>query len=295
MGPGSRSGFVVGAAGAAFIALGAGDAPPPEDRLAAADQLRLAGDYEPALAYYVAAWRDAPDDSAALDGAALAWEALDEEGARDFLTAAMEPGGALPPVAAGVLAAAAGRRGDRARAFNLVRDAPAAGGRATLVRGQLELAAGDLPAAIRDFKEARGAGEPAAAYYAGEALLAAGQYDEAEVYFNEFLRDYPYVAAARCGRGEIYYARGDTARAATEFREALRYEPAQLRARLDLAAIAVAAEDWGKAIRLYGDVLERDPASEPAWRGIAAAYDHVDPAVARAERDEYRRRFGRAP
>lgn len=267
---------------------------PMGDPLTQADRLRLAGDYESALGFYGSVLAEDPLAADALIGAAFSLEALDEAQALGFLSAAASrPAATLPPAAAAVFAAALARRGADARALAEVpAEGAAAGGRAGLVAGGVYFGVSDWPRAIKAFKEARAGGAAAAPYAVGEALLAAGQYDEAEIYLSEFLRTFPYVAPARCARGEAYYYQGDDERAAAEWRDALRYDPACVRARFDLATQALARGDWGGAIRGYGDVWELDPGDGRALLGMAAAYDHVDPAVARAKRDEYRRRFG---
>lgn len=273
------------------------DSPTAEGVLARADSLRLAGDFESALGLYESALAQDPLSGEALLGAALCLEARDEEQGLEFLSGvAARPAATLPAGATAIFAAALARRGADARALA---EAPGEGstarGRAGLVAGGVYFGAGDWPRAIKLFKEARAGGAAAAPYAVGEALLAAGQYDEAEIYLSEFLKVFPYVAPARCARGEVFYYLGDGKRAAAEWRDALRYDPACVRARYDLATLALAAGDWESAIRGYGEVCELDPGDGRALLGMAAAYDHVDPAVARAKRDEYQRRFGGNP
>jgi len=290
-----RKRLSVFAAGAcvALAALAAGpDRPDDEtDLVAAADRLRQAGDNELALVYYNRALAQDPGSGAALAGAAASFEALDEAEALSLLAEAQAlPAASLNPSSQAILAALWARRGAADKASDLLRpDADV--GRGSLTRGQLYLARGDFPRAIKDLKEARAAGEAAAAYYLAEALLAAGRCDEAELYLNEFLRDFPYVARARCARGEIYYARGDNRRADAEFHAALRYDPADTRALFDLAVLASQRRDYAETIRRCGDVLSLDPWDRRAFAYMVATYRHVDPAVAADMQKEFERRF----
>jgi tetratricopeptide (TPR) repeat protein len=275
-------------------ALAAADTPPPAGELAAAgDELRRNGAHEAALSYYERAILDDPTSDRAWVGAAASLEALDEERAVNVLAeAATDPKTSLPPGAVAVLAGAWARRGLTDRAKQILGPEPAEPfGRRSLLLGRMHFARGDLPAAIREFKNARAAGEVCAPYYVGEAMLAAGHYEEAGVYLDEFLETFPYVAAARCARAEVCYLRGEYNRANSELAEALTYDPECTRALFDLAALAARNGDYGAAIRLYGEVTTLDPGDARAFWRIARAYRHVDPLIAARKLEEYHRRF----
>ncbi len=288
-------------AGAALAlgALAATDAPPegPDDAalVARGDDCRLAGDYDAALAWYGDALARDPNAPGAVAGAAASLAARDEEATVAFLADAYTaPAVIFPPPARALLAEGWARRGAVAKARELLTvpegfDA----GELYFVRGRIYLAAGDLPRAIEDLNKANAAGEETAAYWLGEALLAAGRNGEAETALTAFMTDYPYVAAAYAARGETYYRRGDGARAARDFRTALNYDGADARALFDLATLAARDRDYGGALRYYGRVLELDPWNEEAWLRVIGVYAHVDTAVARAKREEYERLFGK--
>jgi tetratricopeptide (TPR) repeat protein len=265
----------------------------PDEDLAAADALRLKGAHEDALALYEQVLRDDPTSARAWDGAALSLEAVDEERAVSILAQALsEPTSSLGPEALAVLADGWARRGAEAKAREITAaEREAAAGRYFLVQGKLYLAARDFPAAIQKFKEAQATGEAVATYYLGEALLAAGQYDEAALHLDQFLAVFPYVAEARCARAEVYCRQGEYDEAEAELAEALSYEPSNKRALLNLAALAARGRDYGRAIRLFGRVAGLDPGDERALRGLVEAYEHVDPLVAAQKLEEYKRRF----
>jgi tetratricopeptide (TPR) repeat protein len=290
------AGLKRGGVAAAALIVGwafAADLAAPVEGTSQAEALRLAGDVEGAWALYVEALREEPTSAAALAGAARALESYDEDAVLGFLeNAAAEPGIRLEPEAAAILAAAYARRGDRERARRVLAEGGDYGGRRSGLAGELALAARDYPTAIKEFKDARAAGEAAASYLLGEALLAAGRYDEAENSLNEFLKEFPYAVGARCARGEVYYRQGRVEAAAADFAEALRYDPDDTRALMGRAATARLAGDWGEAIRLYGRALDADPGEGRALLGMADAYEHVDVEVARAKRAEYETHFG---
>jgi tetratricopeptide (TPR) repeat protein len=265
----------------------------PDDVLAAADGLRLKGAHEDALALYEQVLREDPTSARAWSGAALSLEAVDEERAVSILAQAMsEPTSALDAEAIAILADGWARRGAGAKARELsALEREGAGGRYFLTQGKIYLAAGDYPSAIQKFKEGHAAGEAVAPYFLGETLLAAGQYDEAALHLDYFLEVFPYVAEARCARAEVYCRLGEYDKAEDELREALTYEPTNKRALLDLAALAARGRDYGRAIRLFGEVTRLDPGDERAFRGLVAAYEHVDPLVAAQKLEEYRRRY----
>lgn len=274
------------------VALAAADRPGGE-LLSQADELRLRGAHEEAVAYYEQILAEDPASRAAWAGAAASLEALDEARALAVLAGALgEPKAAVPPPALAVLADGWARRGATEKAIKLLANEAVEGtGRYYLVRGKIYLARGDLPGAIKEFKKARAAGDAAAPYYLAEALLEAGHYDEAELYLDEFLGVFPYVAEARCARAEGYLRRGETESAAHELVEALALDRRNKRALLDLAALAAARSDYGEAIRRYGDVVGLDPGDERAFYLLAKTYEHVDPLVAAQKLEEYRRRF----
>lgn len=265
----------------------------PDDDLAAADALRLKGAHEEALVLYEQVLRDDPTSARAWSGAALSLEAADEERAVAILAQALsEPTTSLDAEALAILADGWARRGAEAKARELsALDREGAGGRYFLTQGKIFLAAGDLPAAIQKFKRAHAAGEAVAPYFLGEALLAAGQYDEAALHLDRFLEVFPYVAEARCARAEVYCGLEEYDKAEGELGEALSYEPANKRALLDLAALAAHRRDYGRAIRLFGQVARLDPGDERALRGLIEAYEHVDPLVAAQKLEEYKRRY----
>jgi tetratricopeptide (TPR) repeat protein len=274
------------------VALAAADRP-GGDALSRADELRLRGAHEDALAYYEQALAEDPASADAWAGAAASLEALDEAQALAVLGEALSLPQAAPPTSAlTVLADGWARRGETAKALKLLE---AAGGVETgryfLVRGQINLARGELPGAIKEFKKARAAGDPSAPYYLAEALLAAGHYDEAEIYLNEFLDVFPYVAEARCARAEIHLCRGESGRAGEDLAAALALDRRNKRALFDLASLAAAEGDYGEAIRRCGDVISLDPGEERAFYLAAQAYERVDPTVAAQKLEEYRRRF----
>ncbi len=274
------------------VALAAADRP-GGDLLSRADELRLRGAHEEALAYYEQILVEDPASPGAWAGAAASLEALDEGRALAVLAEALgEPKASLPVPALAILADGWARRGATEKALKLL--APGAdegAGRCNLVRGQIYLARGDLPGAIKEFKNARAAGAAAAPYYLAEALLETGHADEAELYLDEFLDVFPYVADARCARAEVYLRRGDDERAVEELAEALALDRRNKRALFDLAALAAARGDYGEAIRRYGDVVGLDPGEERAVYLLAKTYQHVDPLVAAQKLEEYRRRF----
>jgi tetratricopeptide (TPR) repeat protein len=274
------------------VALAAADRP-GGDALSRADELRRRGAHEEALAYYEEALAEDPALPAAWAGAAASLEALDEGQAVAVLGEALSrPQATLPVPALTVLADGWARRGETAKALKLLGTvAEAEAGRYFLVRGQINLARGELPGAIKELKKARGAGDAAAPYYLAEALLAAGHYDEAEIYLNEFLDIFPYVAEARCARAEIYLGRGERARAGEDLVEALALDRRNKRALFDLATVAAVEGDYGEAIRCYGEVISLDPGEERAFYLVAQAYERVDPTVAAQKMEEYRRRF----
>lgn len=261
--------------------------------LSRADELRLRGAHEEALGYYEQILAETPASGAAWAGAAASLEALDEARALAVLAEALgEPRAAVPAPALAVLADGWARRGATEKAIKLLANEAVEGtGRYYLVRGEISLARGDLPGAIKEFKKAGAAGDAAAPYYLAEALLEAGHYDEAELYLDEFLDVFPYVAEARCARAEVYLRRGDTESAAVELAEALALDRRNRRALFDLAALAAARGDYGEAIRRYGDVVALDPGDERAFYLLAKTYEHVDPTVAAQKLEEYRRRF----
>lgn len=274
------------------VALAAADRPGGE-LLSLADELRLRGANEDALAHYQRIIAHDPAARPAWAGAAASLEALDEAQAVAVLAeATSEPAAALPTSALTVLADGWARRGATEKALKLLpADAEDATGRYYSVRGKINLARGDLPTAIREFKKARAAGAAAAPYYLAEVLLAAGHYDEAELYLNEFLDVFGYVAEARCARAEVGIRRGEYARAADELAAVLALDRGNVRALFDLAAVAAQRGDYGEAIRRFGDVAGLDPGEERAFYFMAKAYEHVDPLIAARKMEEYRGRF----
>jgi tetratricopeptide (TPR) repeat protein len=274
------------------VALAAADNPGGE-LLSQADELRLRGAYEEALAYYEQVLAEDPASPAAWAGAAASLEALDEGRALAVLAEALgEPKAAVPPSALAVLADGWARRGAIDKAMKLLANEAAEGtGRYYLVRGEINLARGDLPGAIKEFKKARAAGDAAAPYYLAEALLGTGHYDEAELYLDEFLDVFPYVAQAKCARAEIYLRRGENESAVHELRDVLALDRNNRRALFDLAAVAAARGDYGEAIRRYGDLVALDPGDRRAFYLLAKTYEYVDPPVAAQKMEEYRRRF----
>ncbi len=273
------------------VALAAADRPAAE-LLPLADELRLRGANEEALVYYEQVIAQDPASPAAWAGAAASLEALDETKALAVLAEAVsEPAAALPVSALAVLAHGWARRGATEKALKLLPAEAEDGGGCFLVRGKINFARGDLPAAIKEFKKARAAGAAAAPYYLAEVLLETGHCDEAELYLNEFLDVFPYAADARCARAEVYMRRGERDRAGEELAAALALDPRSKRALFDLAALAALRGDYGEAIRCFGDVAELDPGEERAFYNMAEAYEHVDPLVAARKSEEYRRRF----
>ncbi len=274
------------------VALAAADRP-GGDALSRADELRRRGAHEEALAYYEQALAEDPALAGAWAGAAASLEALDEGRALAVLGEALSrPQAVLPVPALTVLGDGWARRGETTKALKLLSAvAEPETGRYFLVRGQINLARGELPGAIKELKKARAAGNPAAPYYLAEALLEAGHYDEAEIYLDEFLDVFPYVAEARCARAEVHLRRGETGPAVEELVETLHLDRGNKRALFDLAAVAAAEGDYGEAIRRYGDVISLDPSEERAFYLIAKAYERVDPPVAAQKMEEYRRRF----
>ncbi len=274
------------------VALAAADRP-GGDLLSQADELRLRGAHEEALAYYEQVLAEDPASPAAWAGAAASLEALDEAWVLAVLAEALgEPETALPVPALTVLADGWARRGATEKAQKLLASEAQEGtGRYYLVRGRINLARGELPGAIKGFKKARAAGDAAAPYYLAEALIETGHYDEAELYLDEFLDVFPYVAQARCARAEVYLRRGENERAAEELAEVLALDRRNKRALFDMATVAAARGDYGEAIRRYGDVLGLDPGEERAFYLLAKTYEHVDPLVAAQKLKEYRRRF----
>lgn len=233
------------------------------------------------------------DEPRALAGAAAALEALDEEAAAEFLTDAFTtPWVPSSPAAAAVLAALFARAGAEERAAALLETLPLTG-RGYLVRGQMSLTAGDLPEAIRNLKEARGQGQPAAAYFLGEALLAARRYDEAAVYLNEFLRNFPAAAPAWSALGEVRYHRREYSLAKEAFVTALSFDAHDRRATYDLGLLARRERDYQSAIKWFGKLVADDPRDERAWAALIETYGRVDGAVARAKKAEYERLFGK--
>lgn len=275
------------------VCLAAGSEEAPGEVLAAADDLRLRGAYEEALALYDQALRDDPTSAAAWNGLAAALEAWDEERAVAVLEEAWaDPEISLGAPARAILAEAWARRGASESARELLRrDPETEDGRYFAARGRVFLAAGEIPAALKQFKTAYAAGEPTAAYYLAEALSATGQEAQAERYLDEFLAVFPYVAEARAARAEIYYRRGEFERAALELATALTYDPHNGRALFDLATLAAARGDWGAAVRLFGECVATDAGAERAYLRLAQAYERVDPTVAAQMREEYKRRF----
>ncbi len=274
------------------VALAAADIA-GDELILSADERRWQGAYEEALELYERALVDDPTSAPAWSGAAACLETLDEGRAVAVLAEAVgEPTSALPPPALTILAAGFARRGAAEKALKLLNaEAENAAGRCFLIQGQIKLADRELPLAIEKFKKAKAAGESAAPYYLAEALLETGHCDEAELYVNEFLEIFPYVAEARCARAEIYYRRGEYDLAAEELARALAYDPKNKRALFDLGAIAALKGDYGTAIRRYGEVTKLDPGEKRASFRLAKAYERVDPLVAAQKLEEYRRRF----
>jgi tetratricopeptide (TPR) repeat protein len=274
------------------VALAAADLA-GDDLVLPADERRWQGAYEEALELYERALADDPASAPAWSGVATCLETLDEGRAVTVLAEAMsEPTSALPASALTTLAAGWARRGAAEKALKLLTaEAESATGRCFLIQGQIQFAGHELPSAIEKFKKAMAAGESAAPYYLAEALLETGHCDEAELYVNEFLDVFPYVAEARCTRAEIYYRRGEHDLAAEELARALAYDPKNKRALFDLAAIAALKGDYGAAIRRYGEVTKLDPGEKRASFRIAKAYERVDPLVAAQKLAEHRRRF----
>jgi tetratricopeptide (TPR) repeat protein len=274
------------------VALAAADLA-SDELILSADERRWQGAYEEALELYERALVDDPASAPAWSGAAACLETLDEGRAVAVLAEAVgEPTSALPPPALTILAGGLARRGAAEKALKLLNaEAENAAGRCFLVQGQIKFAGRELPLAIEKFKKAKAAGESAAPYYLAEALLETGHCDEAELYVNEFLEIFPYVAEARCARAEIYYRRGEYDLAAEELARALAYDPKNKRALFDLGAIAALKGDYGTAIRRYGEVTKLDPGEKRASFRLAKAYERVDPLVAAQKLEEYRRRF----
>lgn len=277
----------------AFAAGGTADAPDLAALVDTGDRLLAEGDAEGAWAYYDRALAVSLDEPRALAGAAAALEALDEEAAAEFLTDAFTtPWVPSSPAAAAVLAALFARAGAEERAAALLETLPLTG-RGYLVRGQMSLTAGDLPEAIRNLKEARGQGQPAAAYFLGEALLAARRYDEAAVYLNEFLRNFPAAAPAWSALGEVRYHRREYSLAKEAFVTALSFDAHDRRATYDLGLLARRERDYQSAIKWFGKLVADDPRDERAWAALIETYGRVDGAVARAKKAEYERLFGK--
>ncbi|NIT35097.1 MAG: tetratricopeptide repeat protein [candidate division Zixibacteria bacterium] len=274
------------------VALAAADLA-GDDVILSADERRWQGAHEEALELYERALVDDPTSAPAWSGAAVCLETLDEGRAVTVLAEAMsEPACALPAPAVTILAGGWARRGAPEKALKLLTaEAENAAGRSFLIQGQIQFARHELPSAIEKFKKAMAAGESAAPYYLAEALLEAGRCDEAELYVNEFLDVFPYVAEARCARAEIHYRRGEYDLAADELVRALTYDPKNKRALFDLAALAALKGDYGAAIRRYGEVTKLDPGAKRAFLRMAKAYEHVDALVAAQKLEEYRRRF----
>ncbi len=289
-----RNAAVVLIALSSAAALAPSEGPSPEELVALGDNFRTAGAHGRALALYEEALLYDSDYGPAWDGTAASLQALDEEVAVTYLAEARARLTApLPPGARAVLAEGWARRGAEEKAAALLGNAKTApGGRLSLLRGKINLGRGDIPKAIKHFKEARAAGEKTGGYYLGEALIVARRYDEAAIYLDEFLEDFPYVPDAHCARGEIFLAKMEYDRAAAAFVRALEFDPGDERALLDLAEIAAAAGDYGETIRLCSIVLKADPRQERAFRRAVEAYEHVDATVAHRKREEYERLFG---
>ena len=107
-----------------------------------------------------------------------------------------------------------------------------------------------------------------ARFYAGDALLKLGDYEQALEYFQDFKKDNDAIgAAAYAGEAAVYESMGEYARAAERFEEAAdQFENEFTAARYlhQAGRNYVMAGEFAEARTAYEDIKERYPASQTA-------------------------------
>ena len=126
--------------------------------------------------------------------------------------------------------------------------------------GRILLTGGDHAEAVAVFGQARslGADESLALALIGKAHLAAGQWDQAMVDFNQSIGIKPN-ADAHGGRATIFYLRGDAAASVEEFRRAIALAPNDPDLHFNLGNMLVQSNDGAGAEAEYRRALELDP------------------------------------
>lgn len=121
-----------------------------------------------------------------------------------------------------------------------------------------------------------------AAFYAGNALLELGRYEEADRHFARFRGQDFLRASALAGRGAVAEAQGDFAAAARFFEQAARAHPAAVAAPeylLDAARNHEAAGDLVAARRAY-EAIEADYPESPAAATVPLHLARLDALAA---------------
>lgn len=126
--------------------------------------------------------------------------------------------------------------------------------------GRILLTGGEHAEAVAAFGQARalGADEALALALTGKAHLAAGQWDQAMVEFDQSIAIRPN-ADAHGGRGTIFYLREDLAASVAEFRNAIELTPDDPDLQYNLGNLLVQMEDGPGAEAAYRRAIEIDP------------------------------------
>jgi tetratricopeptide (TPR) repeat protein len=126
--------------------------------------------------------------------------------------------------------------------------------------GRILLTGGDFRDAVAAFGQAQalGADEALALALTGKAHLAAGQWDQAMVEFDESIAIRPN-ADAHGGRATIHYLRGKAEASVAEFRQAIELAPGDPDLHFNLGNMLVQTGDGPGAEASYTRALEIDP------------------------------------
>ncbi|MCI0339536.1 MAG: protein kinase [Planctomycetales bacterium] len=249
------------------------DALAAEARTAFQEALRAYPEMPEALLGMARAWRDvgnAPE--------ALAWCTRAVEVAPRFAPARLERALLrLEAYARGMVAGEIGKtrgegtaplRDDRRTAeADLAAIGEAAGDEAGFARGLLAYARGDF-ASSGDVLEALARArrtDPRVWYWAGSALLHAGEAGRAAAAFGEALRGRPRDVAAWGHRGIARKAQGDIAGAIADYGRALDLAPQYVEGWHNRGVARQAHGDFGGAIADFDRALELDPRYAKAW------------------------------
>jgi tetratricopeptide (TPR) repeat protein len=126
--------------------------------------------------------------------------------------------------------------------------------------GKILLTSGEFTDAVAAFGQARalGADEALALALTGKAHLAAGQWEQAMVEFDQSIALQPN-ADAYGGRATIHYLEGDAAAAVSEFRRAVELAPGDPDLHFNLGNMLVQTGDGAGAEASYRAALALDP------------------------------------